>query len=220
MTLTSPTEARDALGDDEAGALLGDAPWRRLVALGDSVVEGVRSPTPGYRDLSWIDRIVAALRTRRPDLVHRNLGRRGLLAAEVRQRQLPEALHFGPDLAIVVAGGNDMFRDRFDPAAVEAELDAMVEPLRSGGSDVVTLGLFDITRIDPAAPTARLMSGRIRTLAALTGRVAERHGAVHVDFSTHPAGADPSIYSDDRLHLNARGHALVAAETIRSLARR
>jgi lysophospholipase L1-like esterase len=220
VTLTSPTEAHtlDALSDDQAAALLRDAPWRRFVALGDSVVEGVRGPAPGYRDLSWLDRLVAALRRGRPELIERNLGRRGLFAAEVRRQQLPEALHFGPDLAAVIAGGNDMFRDQFDTAAVEAELDAMVEPLRTGGSDVITMGLFDITRADPSAPTAPMLRKRIRRLAELTGAVAERHGTIHLDFSTHPAGGDPSIYSDDRLHLNARGHAIVAAETIRRLA--
>ena len=234
MTLISPTEPHqthethqadethetheaDALTDAAAADLLRDAPWRRFVAIGDSVVEGVRGPAPGYRDLSWFDRLTAALRSVRPDLVHRNLGRRGLLAADVRRQQLPEALHFGPDLAVVVAGGNDIFRDRFDPAAVEAELEAMVSPLRTGGSDVITMGLFDITGADPTAPTAPLLRKRIRRLAELTGAVAARHGAVHVDFSVHPAGTDPSIYSDDRLHPNARGHAIVAAETIRRL---
>jgi lysophospholipase L1-like esterase len=219
VTLTSPTEPHeaDALTDDEAADLLRDAPWRRFAAIGDSVVEGVRGPAPGYRDLSWLDRLVAALRLSRPDLTSRNLGRRGLVASEVHRQQLPEALHFGPDLATVIAGGNDMFRDRFDLAAVEAELEAMVEPLRTGGSDVITMGLFDITRADPSAPTAHLMSKRIRRLAEVTGAVAARHGAIHLDFSVHPAGGDPSIYSSDRLHLNAKGHAIVAAETIRRL---
>jgi lysophospholipase L1-like esterase len=220
VTLISPppSEEADALTDPAAAELLRGAPWRRFVAVGDSVAEGVHGPAPGYRDLSWMDRVTAALRSVRPDLVARNLGRRGLLAADVRKQQLAEALHFGPDLAVVVAGGNDMFRDRFDVAAVEAELEAMVEPLRTGGADVITMGLFDITAADPSAPTAHLLSKRIRRLADATGAVAARHGAIHVDFSVHPAGTDPSIYSDDRLHPNARGHAIVAAETIRRLA--
>jgi lysophospholipase L1-like esterase len=226
VTITSPTVPAipaiaetdaDLFTDDEAAALLRGAPWRRFVAVGDSVVEGVRGPAHGYRDLSWVDRLVAGLRAQHPDLAEHNLGHRGLLAADVRQRQLAPALALEPDLAVVVAGGNDLFRDRFDALAVGAELTAMVSRLRDIGSDVITMGLFDITRIDPAAPTAPMVSRRIRTLAELTAAVAGRHGAIHLDFSTHPAGADPSIYSDDRLHLNARGHALVAAATIRRL---
>jgi lysophospholipase L1-like esterase len=224
VSTTSPPVAPDVtpadaftLTDRQVADLLRGAPWRRFAGVGDSVVEGVRSPAPGYRDLSWTDRIVAGLRAHQPDLVERNLGQRGLLTAAVRQQQLDPALTFRPDLAVVVAGGNDVFRDRFDTAAVEAELTTMVRELRAIGSDVVTVGLFDISQIDPAAPTAGLVHRRIRTLADLTGAVAERHGALHVDFSRHPAGVDPSIYSDDRLHLNARGHAVTAAEVIRRL---
>jgi hypothetical protein len=31
----------------------------------------------------------------------------------------------------------------------------------------------------------------------------------------HPICADPDVYASDRLHLNARGHAIVASEAIR-----
>jgi lysophospholipase L1-like esterase len=215
---TGPDRDADLFTDQEAASLLRGAPWHRFVGIGDSVVEGVRGPAPGYRDLSWIDRLVAALRAVQPDLVAHNLGRRGLLAADVRQRQLAPAVALEPDIAVVAAGGNDLFRDRFDTLAVGAELTAMVRRLRDLGCDVITIGLFDITRVDPTAPTAPMVSRRIRALSELTAAVAARHGAVHVDFSTHPAGADPAVYSEDRLHLNARGHALVAATTIRRLA--
>ncbi|MEO3829331.1 hypothetical protein [Actinomadura sp. B10D3] len=49
--------------------------------------------------------------------------------------------------------------------------------------------------------------------------VAAEHGACHVDNPHgHPVAADPGIYSSDQLHLNARGHAFAAANTIRALA--
>jgi hypothetical protein len=49
--------------------------------------------------------------------------------------------------------------------------------------------------------------------------VAARHGAVFVDFTTHPAGADDGIYSSDGIHFNCRGQAIAATETIRALGR-
>jgi hypothetical protein len=33
----------------------------------------------------------------------------------------------------------------------------------------------------------------------------------------HPASADPDVYASDRLHLNARGHAIVGTEAVRAL---
>jgi hypothetical protein len=70
------TEATDpyCLPATDAAELLGGAPWTRLVAIGDSVAEGVRAPATGYLDLSWVDRIARALRPANPDLTYRNLG--------------------------------------------------------------------------------------------------------------------------------------------------
>ena len=130
MSLTEP----GVLPDRDLAALVRGARWRRLAVLGDSIAEGVREPLDGYRDLSWIDRIAAPLRAEAPGLAVLNLGRRNLLAAEVRASQLDAALAFRPDLAIVSAGGNDSLRHSFDTGAVERELDAIVGPLRRAGA--------------------------------------------------------------------------------------
>lgn len=212
--MTAHCLTHGALADSLRGA-----PWRRLVALGDSIVAGVREPHEGFRDLSWIDRIAAALAAVAPGLAHRNLGRRDLLVAQVREQQLEAALAFRPDLAILSAGGNDMLRRAFAPEAVERELDVMVGALRAAGSDVLTLDLFDITVSPLVAPEHRdPLRERLRQLAEVTRAVAARHGGLHVELRGHPAGADPGIYSSDGLHLNARGHAIVATEAIRRLA--
>jgi lysophospholipase L1-like esterase len=191
------------------------ARWRRLAVLGDSVAEGVREPHDGYRDLSWVDRIVAALE---PGLAVLNLGRRNLLAHEVRARQLDAALAFRPDLAIVSAGGNDSLRHTFDTGAVERELDAIVGPLRRAGADVLLLELMDIVASGLVPPEhAAALDGRMRRLAELTRRVARRHGAILVAMRGHAASADRGVYASDRLHLNTRGHAIVGSEAIRAL---
>jgi lysophospholipase L1-like esterase len=215
------TALRDAevLSDHELATLLRGAPWRRLAVLGDSVAEGVREPAAGYLDLSWVDRVEASLRTAAPRLAVLNLGRTGLRAAEVRATQFERALAFGPDLAVVAAGGNDALRRSFDPGAVERELVAMVGPLRRAGSNVLLLELMDVVAsgLVPRERAAAL-DARLRRLAELTRRVARRHGAILVEMRRHPAGADPGVYASDGVHLNARGHAIVAGEAIRALA--
>ena len=57
----------------------------------------------------------------------------------------------------------------------------------------------------------------MRRLAELTRRVARRHGAILVAMRRHPASADAGVYARDRLHLNARGHAIVGSEAVRAL---
>jgi lysophospholipase L1-like esterase len=189
--------------------------WKRFAVIGDSMAEGIGDPVPGYRHLGWGDRVAQRLGAE-----YLNLGRRNLLAAEVRDTQLDRALAFGPDLAAVVCGGNDLMRHDHDPAAVERVLDGLVGALRAKGSDVIMFAPFDMsqTGLLPDEDKARWKS-LIDRMSRLAVTVARRHGALVVDCRQHPAGADPSIYSRDRIHLNARGQAICAAETLRALER-
>jgi lysophospholipase L1-like esterase len=208
----------DVLPFSHLVVMLRGAPWRRVVVLGDSIAEGVREAHDGYRDLSWIDRIAEPLQAAGHGFALMNLGMRDLLAAEVHERQLETALAFRPDLAIVAAGGNDALRQSFDPAAVEGELDAIVGRLGRAGADVLMIELLDIVASGLVAPEyAERVDARLRSLAGLTRTVAARHGAMLLAMRSHPASADPGVYSSDRLHLNARGHAIVATEAVRTL---
>jgi lysophospholipase L1-like esterase len=210
-------EANDTycLGAEQAGALLAGAPWRRLLVMGDSIAAGIGDPVEGYLDLGWADRLAAALAA-----AYLNVGRVGAHAVEVREGQLGQALAFGPDLAVVAAGANDAFRRSFAAPAVEAELERIVSALSDAGSLVVTFGCFDLGRTSFLPPERRAgLSERLHDLGRLTEEICRRHGGIHVDFLRHPA-LDDGLLSADRLHINRRGHAIVAAEVIRSLARR
>lgn len=200
--------------------LLGAAPWRRLAVLGDSIAAGVGDPVPGYVDLSWADRLARVLPTAERPTTYLNLGVRELRAAEIRQQQLARALAFGPDLAVVTAGGNDMLRRSFDSAHVEEDLDAIVGALASTGCLVVTFGLFDLSRTSFIPDGMRAdLHARIRVLNGTTRRVTARHGGVCVDFFDHPA-LDDCLLSADMTHPNRRGHACIATSVVQALAQR
>lgn len=195
--------------DHELAALL--APWERVVVVGDSIAEGVREPAPGYRDLSWADRLGAGVEVT-------NLGRRSLTAAEIRATQLEEAVALRPGLAIVVAGGNDLRRPAFDPEALRAELLALLMPLRAAGADVLTMDLFDSAHNPYVAPrVAATMSARLAQLVDVTRAASAEAGGWHARLRDHPAATDTDIYARDGLHLNARGHAIVATALARGL---
>jgi lysophospholipase L1-like esterase len=207
------------LGDEELGRLLGPAvPWERVVVLGDSIAAGVREPSPGYRDLSWADRLAAGLTFARPGAVVHNLGRRDLTAAEVREAQLDEALALGPDLAIVAAGGNDLLRREFNPNLVRDELSAILVPLRAAGADVLTFDLLDNTGtgLVPERFVAVLRQ-RLVELADATRAASTALGGWHAPLREHPAAGDVDIFARDGLHLNARGHAIVGTALARHL---
>lgn len=202
---------------DEAELLLAGAPWRRFSVIGDSLAEGLGEARSGYLDLPWAERVRDGLARVQPELAYQNLGYRGLLAAQVRDTQLAAAVDFGPDLATVVAGGNDLFGLRFDPDAVEAAIDEMVGALTAAGALVVTFGLMDVAAAWPqfvaVRPRMQALNDRVRA-------VSERHGAVLVDMWDHPVCGDLSAYSADMKHTSMRGHAILAAETIKALSAR
>jgi lysophospholipase L1-like esterase len=202
----------------EAAALLAGHPWRRLAVLGDSTAEGVADPVEGYVDLHWADRIAAELRAVRPTLAYRNFGRRDVRTAQVRDEQLPAALAFGPDLALVLCGANDARRRGYDPDAVGRELAEILVALRDKGAAVMTFGSL-VLPDSPAVPEQYRESvvRRQRLLARHTAGVAAEVGTIHVDLVDHPVSREPDIYSSDGLHGNLRTHAVAVAETLRAL---
>ncbi|MFE5796853.1 SGNH/GDSL hydrolase family protein [Streptomyces sp. NPDC056503] len=217
MDAISADERRDpySIAPGMAAELLAQAPWRRFVVLGDGFAEGPGEPCEGYADAPWAHCVAAALRSAHPDLAYLNLAQRDPIAAEVRARQLGKALTFQPDLAAVAAGGSDVLRDSFDADATEAELARIIAPLRDAGVDVVVLAPFG--RGSTGTAPKDVLRRRLRLLAERTYDLALRNGAIHVDLSAHPADADPGIFGADGWRVNARGHAIAAAATIRRL---
>jgi lysophospholipase L1-like esterase len=201
-------------------ALLRTAPWRRLALLGDSIVAGVGEPLQGYRTLPWGDRVADALRRRNPSLQYLNVAERDRTVAEIARDQLPGVLAFAPDLVVVNGGGNDMFRKAFAIDDVRAVYEPMVATLARSGATVVTFTMLGLSRSArlPEPWGSRLMS-RYALVQDMTRTVAARHGTVLVDYERHAVSGDPGIYATDLIHLNMRGHAIVASAMIAELGR-
>ena len=206
--LNAESEDEAVLGEDEIDTLLAGAPWQRFVLLGDSIAEGISEPVAGYLERPWGDRVADGLRRVHPSLKYKNLGYRFLRAP---------ALDFGPDLAAVVGGGNNIAAERFDPAPVEGALNEIVERLTRAGATVAIMTMFDISK---AFQIHEELCRRIVLLHAGVRAVAKRHGSVLIDLETLDACADPGIYTSDLLHANARGHAIAASEAVRRLGER
>ena len=208
----------DCIDTAEAVELMRAMPWRRLVVLGDSVAAGIREPADGYRDECFADRVGEALVAAHDNGAHRNLGERDLRLAAIRDTQLPVALDFRPDLAMVIGGGNDAISRRYSAERVRQELREIVDPLIAAGAFVVTIGLFDLARsgLVPDEYVAA-MTERFDELDGITAGVAAEVGALHVDTHHHPRASDPSIFASDRMHANARGHAIAFAAIVRAL---
>jgi lysophospholipase L1-like esterase len=180
----------------------------RLVAIGDSTVEGLEDPGPDGVYIGWADRFACHLDVIHPGLLYANLAVRGQTAREVRQTQLRPALALSPDFAVVVAGVNDVLRPRFDRDALRSDLFAMHADLAAMGARVLTFTMPDMARV---APLAVVLRRRLQFLNSVTLQCRERFGSIVVDLAAVPAASHPALWHTDRLHGNSEGHRRVAA---------
>ncbi len=186
-------------------------PWKRFVALGDSLTEGVGDPIRGGGLRGWADRLAGSLQRADRNLVYVNLARRGLTTEEVRRTQLGAALAAEPDLASALTGMNDLLDPAFDPARYRDQLEALVRPLAERDALVLTATFPDVTEFSPVPK--RMMRGvkaRLNAASDVVREVSERFDTVCLDADELPEPLEREVMSVDRLHPGPRGHVLLA----------
>lgn len=186
----------------------------RYVAIGDSTVEGLEDPGPDGVYVGWADRLARHLQAVHPDLTYANLAVRGMTAAEVRATQLDRAVTLRPDVAVVVAGVNDVLRPRFDREALREDLLAMHAALHESGATVASFTMPDMAKV---APLAVALRGRLEALNEIVREAGARYGTAVADLAAEPLASDPALWHDDRLHANSEGHRRVALALAESL---
>ncbi|HSJ21741.1 MAG TPA: SGNH/GDSL hydrolase family protein, partial [Nocardioidaceae bacterium] len=186
----------------------------RYVAIGDSTVEGLEDPGPDGVYVGWADRLAHHLSRVSPGLTYANLAVRGMTAREVRTTQLDRALALRPDVAVVVAGVNDVLRPRFDKEALRDDLLAMHAALHDAGASVAAFTMPDMAKV---APLAVVLRGRLDALNEIVLEAADLYGTAVADLAAEPLSSDPALWHDDRLHAHSEGHRRVALALAASL---
>lgn len=188
----------------------------RYVAIGDSFTEGVGDEFPDGAPRGWADLTAQGWAEATGEQIeYANLAIRGRLIAPILAEQLEPALALGPTHLSFNGGGNDMLRPRAD---IERIADAYLRVLERCDEEGVTL--ISLAGADPSfqLPLGRLIRRRGDALAdAVLRRLRHRSDVVIADNWHDPAFADPSLWSEDRLHLGPTGHHRVAGRVLRSL---
>jgi lysophospholipase L1-like esterase len=182
--------------------------FERYVALGDSSTEGLDDPDGRGHYRGWANRLAEHVAAAQGSLLYANLGVRGLRTRDIRDRQLEVALAMRPDLVTLFAGTNDVVARAFDADAVGIDMEAMHRALIGQGATLLTFTLPDLT---PVLPLAKRIAPRVLELNDVIRAVSAGTGALVVDFAAYPAASDPRLWSEDRFHANAEGHARIAA---------
>lgn len=188
----------------------------RFVAIGDSFTEGVGDELPGGGARGWADLTAQGWADALGEPIgYANLAIRGRLIRPIVQEQLEPALALKPTHLSFNGGGNDMLRPRADIGSIADEYLRVLERCDEEGVTLIALAGAD--------PSARLPLGRLikRRGDALTDavlrRLVDRPDVVVADNWSDPAFADPSLWSEDRLHMGPRGHHRVASRVLTAL---
>lgn len=178
--------------------------WRRYVALGDSLTEGLCDPGAEGALRGWADRL-ALLLAARGGLHYANLAIRSKRVQDVCGVQLERALELRPDLVSILVGANDLVKHRVHVPTLAAQLEGAVVRLRARGADVVL-----VTPFLPGRRAAALYTRRFAAFATALAGVAARTGAILIDTDLHPELADRPNWGEDLVHLSSRGHRFLA----------
>jgi lysophospholipase L1-like esterase len=194
--IVSPTERPESRAE---GAIASYA------ALGDSFTAGTGC-APGE---CFADRLATRLAAGCPGFEYRNFAVEGATSAQVLD-QLAPALDFGPDLATVVCGANDvLFSVRPDARAYARRLTVIFRVLGELGPEARILTAtaperWDFLELGPRT-RARLERGIVAFNEA-TREVAGAFGVPCLEVADHPGLAEPANFVADGLHPSAHGH--------------
>lgn len=196
--------------------------YERIVALGDSFTEGMGDERPDGSLRGWADMVAEAFATvaareGRPSVAYANLAIRGRRVDQIVEEQLDAALALDPDLITFNGGGNDLMRPRVSIDAVGMALRHVVDRVTAAG-----VHLYLCTGADASGnlPLGRVLRRRADDLhARVWPWAARRDGVTVVDNFGDRFFADPTVWSPDGLHLNARGHRRAAANALTALGR-
>lgn len=191
--------------------------WRRYVALGDSITEGLcdlSRATPGqYR--GWADRLALMLASAPASAAaggsgsgsfrYANFAIRSSRIRDVVARQLPAALELRPDLVSVLIGANDLVKQGANPVRLAAEVEQVVRSLRAAGSEVLLA-----TPFLPHRRAARIFARRFARYNSELRRIARETGALLLDVEALPSISELDLWAEDGVHLRSAGHRLLA----------
>ncbi|MFS0733126.1 SGNH/GDSL hydrolase family protein [Microbacterium sp. 1P10UB] len=191
-------------------------PSIRFVAIGDSFTEGVGDDLPDGHVRGWADLVAqgwAASSSAPVD--YANLAIRGRLVWPIVEQQLEPALALGPTHLSFNGGGNDILRPR---ASVTRIVDAFSHVLRRCDEEGVQLILLSGANPSAQLPLGRVFQRRGDLLsAAVEQRIADRPDVIRAYNWPDAELSRPAYWSEDRLHMNARGHHRVAARVLEAL---
>ena len=186
------------------------------MTIGDSFTEGYGDVVAGSDAVrGWADLAAVGLATSQgASIEYANLAVRGRKLGPILDEQLEAAIALRPSHLSINGGGNDILRPRVTIGWVSGRLEDAVHRILDAGIVPVM--------VSGANPSQVMAGGAVmlRRGDALRDAVRGWADALDVPFVDNWADAalrEGRFWTDDRLHLNAAGHARVATTFLRAL---
>lgn len=190
---------------------------RRYVAIGDSFSEGYGDELVNGWPRGWADLTATHLaQVQGHEVGYANLAIRGRKIGAILGEQLDAAIALQPDVISINGGGNDIMRPRVSPSWVSAQLLRAVRRIQAAGIAPIVVSGANPSGI---MPLGSLMQKRGDALADQVRRWADAFEVPYIDNWRDEELLAPRYWSEDRLHLNAAGHAKVAENVMHALER-
>jgi lysophospholipase L1-like esterase len=183
-----------------------------VVAIGDSITLGVGDTAQGPGgDLGWAAHVARALGAR----AFINLAQNGTRARDLWADQLPAALEWRPDIALLTVAGNDVLRGDFSAEEVRSATADAIRALRTAGAVVVLASLVPMRLLDilPSS-VANVMNARVARANDALVAAADEAGARVIDGAAVVRLQGDSAWHVDRIHPSPIGHRAVATRAL------
>ena len=190
----------------------------RLVCIGDSFTEGMCDDLREDGNyLGWADRLGQMLAEKQGlSIQYANLAIRGKLLDQVVEDQIAAALALHPTIITFHAGPNDVLRRGTDLEDLFKRYRNAVQLLSENPESTVVL-FTAIGRAGGTGKVAQLLADRFAKFNANVRATAKEYNCVVVDLEPIEVLTDRRLWFEDRLHLNAEGHARVAAAAFNAI---
>lgn len=188
----------------------------RYVAIGDSFTEGIGDDLPTGRHRGWADLVAQGWADGRgAPIDYANLAIRGKLVWPIVHEQLERALALEPTHLSFNGGGNDVLRPR---TKVSHIVDAFEQVMHRCDEAGVTLILLSGANPSQQLPMKGMIQRRGDELSqAVEDAFVGRDDVIRAFNWPDRELATAPFWSEDRLHMNSRGHHRVAARVLTSL---
>lgn len=188
----------------------------RFVAIGDSFTEGVGDELPNGSPRGWADLVAQGWADARDEPIgYANLAIRGKLVWPIVNEQLERALSLQPTHLSFNGGGNDVLRPR---TKVSYIVDAFEHVIHRCDEEGVKLILLSGANPAQQLPLKNMIQRRGDELSqAVEDHFAGRDDVIRAFNWPDRELATPPYWSEDRLHMNSRGHHRVAARVLTAL---